>query len=107
MFKSVIRILALFALAMALITGVLDITRSIADSTVVMTPLGIDWLELAPTSLYRAQTFIQSYLHPVIWDPGIRTILMAPSWAVFACLWLLLSLAGRNRQRRWQDRFEA
>ncbi len=31
MLKPILRILALFALAMALITAVLDITRSIAD----------------------------------------------------------------------------
>lgn len=106
MFKSVFRILALFALAMALLTGVLDITRSIADSTVVMTPFGLDWFNTAPRSLSRAQYLVLTYLHPLVWDPVIQTILMAPSWVVFACLWLIFTLIGRPRRSRWQDRFE-
>ncbi|MCB1422105.1 MAG: hypothetical protein KDJ69_06485 [Nitratireductor sp.] len=105
MLKSLFRILALFALALALVTAVLDITRSIADSAVVMTPLGVDWFNLSPSTLNLAQATIQRYVHPYIWDPVIQTILLAPSWVVFAILWLLFSLAGRQRKLRLQDRY--
>ncbi len=104
MFKSILRILALFALAMALITAVLDMTRSIADSSVIMTPLGVDWFNLSPSTLNLAQATVQRYVHPYLWDPVIQTILQAPSWFVFGVLWFLLALAGRRRKRSWQDR---
>jgi len=105
MLKPVLRILALFALAMALITAVLDITRSIADSTLVMTPLGLDWFNLSPATLQVASVTIQSYVHPFLWDPVIQTILLAPSWFVFSVLWLILTLLGRNRKSRWEGRY--
>ena len=105
MLKPVLRIMALFALAMALITAVLDITRSIADSTLVMTPLGVNWFQLSPATLQAASATIQNYVHPFLWDPVIQTILLAPSWFVFSVLWLILTLLGRNRKSRWEGRY--
>lgn len=107
MLKPILRFLALFALATALITAVLDLTRSIADTALVMTPLGVDWFNFSPSSLNTAQATIQEYAHPLIWDPVIQTILLAPSWFVFGAIWLLLSLAGRKRRSRWQGRYES
>ena len=107
MFKSILRILALFALAMALITAVLDITRSIADSALIMTPLGLDWFNLSPATLRMAQATVQDYLHPYLWDPVIQNILLAPSWFIFGVLWFLLARAGRRHKSRWQDRYSA
>ncbi len=107
MLKPILRILALFALAMALITAVLDITRSIADSTLVMTSLGVDWQNLAPVALNQAHFMVQQYLHPAIWDPVIVQILKAPTWFVFGIIWFVLSLLGRRRKSRWQDRYSA
>lgn len=106
MLKPLLRLLALFALAMALITAVLDITRSIADSALIMTPLGVDWFNLSPATLNVSQATIQRYVHPILWDPVIQTILLAPSWFVFGVIWLLLSLLGRNRKSRWRSRYE-
>lgn len=107
MLKPILRLLALFALAMALITAVLDITRSIADSTLIMTPLGVDWLSFSPSTLQAAQPVIQNYVHPLLWDPVIQTILLSPSWFVFGVLWLLLSLLGREKKSRWRSRYES
>ena len=105
MIKPVLRILALFALAMALITAVLDITRSIADSTLIITPMGIDWLTLSPGTLTQAQTAVSTYLFPALWDPVIQTILLAPSWFIFGALWLILSLLGKRSKGNWQRDF--
>jgi len=107
MLKSILRVFALFALAMALITAVLDITRSIADSTLIMTPLGVDWFNLSPSTLNLSQATVQRYVHPYLWDPVIQTILQAPSWFVFGALWLVLSLLGRRRKTRFNDRYGA
>ena len=50
---------------------------------------------------------IQRYVHPLVWDPVIQKILLAPSWFVFGVLWFLLALAGRRRKSRCQDRYSA
>ena len=107
MLKPILRILALFALAMALITAVLDITRSIADSTIVMTSFGVDWQNFAPGALNQAHDLVKQYLHPAIWDPVIIQILRVPSWIIFGVIWFLLSLLGSRRKSRWQDRYSA
>jgi len=103
--KVILRILAMFALAMALITAVLDITRSIADSSVVITSLGYDWLTRSPGSLEAARNLVETYVHPLLWDPVIQTVLKAPSWAVFAVLWLVLKALSGSRRTSWRDRF--
>lgn len=107
MLKPIIRILALFALAMALITAVLDITRSIADSTLVMTSFGVDWQNFAPASLNQAHDIVKQYLPPQIWDPIIIQILKVPTWGIFGVIWFLLSMLGRRKKSRWQDRYSA
>ena len=107
MLKLIFRTLALLALAMALITAVLDLTRSIADSAVVVTPMGIDWYRISPGTLNFSQSLVQDYLHPLLWDPVIQTILMMPSWVVFSGIWLIFTLMGRDRRSPFRDRFRA
>ena len=105
MFKSILRLLGLFSLALAVITAVLDVTRTIADSAPVITPLGTDWFNFSPSSLNLSQAIIQRYVHPVLWDPVFVKILLMPSWSVFAVLAALLLWFGKPRERRWQNRF--
>ena len=95
----------MLVLALAVITAVLDVTRTIADSTMVITPLGKEWYEFSPNSLNNAQAFIQRQVHPFLWDPVIINILLAPSWVVFAVLSAILLWCGKVREKRWQNRF--
>ena len=107
MIKAIFRLLGLLILALALITAVLDIARSIADSTMVITPLGKDWFDLSVNSLNQAQAAVQRYLHPVIWDPIIQTILQLPSWLVFTVLALFFLWIGRKKKSGWQENYGA
>ena len=107
MFKFIFRMLALLFLVLAAVTAVLDITRSIADSTFVMTALGQDWFNISPSTLNFSQAMIQRYVHPAIWDPGVQTILQAPSWLVFGVLALFFGLIGRRKKQKWQDQYGA
>lgn len=107
MIKVFFRILGLFTLAIALITAVLDLTRSIADSAIVMTPLGKDWFDLSLSSLNLTQAIVQRYIHPAIWDPGIQTILQLPSWVVFSVLAILFFWVGRQRKQNWHEKYGA
>lgn len=107
MIKFLFRVLALVFLILAAVTGILDITRSIADSTVVMTTLGKDWFNHSPSTLNLAQALVQRYIHPDVWDPGIVKILLMPSWLVFGVLALIFGLFGRRVKKRWQDQYGA
>ena len=107
MIKAVFRFLGLLILALALITAVLDIARSIADSTVIMTPLGKDWYDLSVNSLNLAQATVQRYLHPLIWDPVVQGILQLPSWIVFTAIALLFLWIGRKKRRNWHQNYGA
>jgi len=107
MFKFLFRLFALMFLLLAAVTGVLDITRSIADSTVVMTPLGQDWFNYSASTLNQFQSLVQRYVHPDVWDPGIQKILVMPSWLVFGVLALIFGLFGRRVKKRWQDQYGA
>ena len=107
MIKIFFRILGLLTLALALITAVLDLTRSIADSAIVMTPLGQDWFNFSLSSLNLAQAIVQRYIHPAIWDPGIQSILQLPSWVVFGVLAMLFFWIGRRRKQNWHEKYGA
>ncbi len=107
MIKFLFRLLALVFLILAAVTGILDITRSIADSTVVMTTLGKDWFNHSPSTLNLTQALVQRYIHPAVWDPGMVKILLMPSWLVFGVLALIFGLLGRRVKKRWQDQYGA
>ncbi|MBN7761536.1 MULTISPECIES: hypothetical protein [Nitratireductor] len=99
MFRLIFRILALFALAVAVVMAVIDATRSIAASALIVTPLGESWYSVSPDTLNLSQALIQRYTFPVIWDPAIIYILTLPGWLVFAVLALLFHAIGYRRKR--------
>ncbi len=107
MFKFLFKAMALLFLAVAVITGILDITRSIADSTIIMTPLGQDWFNISPSTLNFSQAIVQRFVHPAIWDPGIQTILQWPTWLVAGILALFFGFIGRRKKQKWQDQYGA
>lgn len=107
MLRGLFRILSLSCLALALVSGVLDVTRSIADSELIFTPLYADWVRISPTSLADFREAVSAFMHPWVWDPVIVTVLKAPTWAIFALLSLLLAMLARRRRKRWQENFGA
>ena len=97
MIRFFFRFLGFWALAAGAVFFVMDAARSIAASAWNSTPLGLSWFEFSPGTLNLSQALIQRYLHPVIWDPGVQTVLLAPTFLVFLGLGLLLMLVGRRR----------
>ncbi len=104
MLSAIFRISSFICLAVALVAGVLDLTRSIADRAVVMTPLAADWMRFSPQSLESVREALTK-VHPWLWSPGFETLASAPSWAVFAALSLVFAAAVRTRRQRWQENF--
>lgn len=100
MFRFLFRLLATVSLAVAVIMAVLDVTRTIAASRLVLTPLGASWAGVSPGTLEQAQTFIIENLHPIVWSPIMTFILAQPGFAVFGVLALLFYAIGHRPDRR-------
>ena len=100
MFRFLFRLMATFALAVAVIMAVLDATRTIAASRLVLTPLGESWLAVSPSTLERLQSFIMDKAHPLVWNPVIVFILDQPGFVVFGVLAFLLYAIGHRPERR-------
>ena len=104
MFRILVRLAGLFAIAGALIALVVDGTKTIAASTLTVTPLGQAWFTFDPQSLAAAQAAIAAhvevYVGDWVWNPLIEFLLTLPVWLVFGGLGALLVLAGKPRPFR-------
>jgi hypothetical protein len=106
MIRVLFRLLAMAALSVAVIMAVLDATRTIAASTLVMTPLAESWSSASPDTFALAEGTVRHYIDPTAWDPIALAILGLPGFAVFGLLALLFYAAGR-KTRNPLDRFAA
>ncbi|MBO6717709.1 MAG: hypothetical protein JJ913_07120 [Rhizobiaceae bacterium] len=100
MFRFVFRLLATFALAIAVVMAVLDATRSIAADAAVLTPLSESWRAVSPETFNAAEAAVSEVVAPYLWDPVVLTLLSAPGFAVFLVLAFLFYLVGRRPERR-------
>ncbi|MEP1208553.1 MAG: hypothetical protein ABJM29_19305 [Rhizobiaceae bacterium] len=97
MFHFLFKIVGLFVLALAVVLAVLDITRSITASDIILTPLASTWATISPQSLVAGRDLVQTWTHPYLWDPVMTFVLQLPSWLVF---WLLAMIFLKLGQRR-------
>lgn len=80
MLKIIAKLTGLIALTMTVITAVLDLTRSIANSALTITALGEEWFNFHLPSLNGLQVGVQRKLDaPWLWESVIQNILLAPS----------------------------
>ncbi len=101
--KFVLRALGSVLLALAIITGIADAIRSIAESQIMLKPLGQLWFELSPETLNLSQAVVQRYVHPIVWDPFMQTVLTWPAWGVFAIVgFFFMWLGARRRKQRFR-----
>lgn len=57
------------------------------------------WFRLQPSSLNLAQSVIQRYLSPGLWDPVIITVLQWPTWSLLGAPGAALAFLFRPRTR--------
>ena len=94
-----LRFLAGVLFVIAVLAAVYDGTRSMAAHELVTTSLFEHWSKLAPSLFIAAQNAVQRYSHPMVWEVGVRRLLLMPTWLVFALLGLVFAYAGRRRRR--------
>lgn len=97
--KLFFRLLALISLSVAVICAVVDASRSLAASTLMLTPLLKGWSDFAPASLSWIQVHIQQYLPAFVWDPVMVWMLNMPTEAILGALALVFYMIGAKRQR--------
>lgn len=100
MIRFLFRVLATLSLAAAVIMAVLDATRTLAASELVMTPLAESWKSVSPETLASLEAFVVATIHPLAWDPALAALLALPGFAVFAGLALVFYAIGHRRERR-------
>ncbi len=98
------RFVGLWLIAGALVALVVDATKSIAASSLTVTPLGLAWASISPTSLMSVQQFVQrtieAYVGHWLWDPVIQWLLLLPTWVILGVLGFLFTFLGRQRRRK-------
>ena len=99
MMRFLFRLLSLFALSVAVIMAVLDATRSIAGSALIMTPLATSWAAVSADTLASVREMIETKLHRLVWDLMVAPVLSLPGFIVFAALAFLFFSIGRRPQR--------
>lgn len=100
MIRFLFRFAAMVALAVSVIMAVLDATRTVAATHLVMTPLKTSWNAVSPDTLGAAESFVRDHVQPLLWDTVIDWIISLPGFAVFAALALLLYTIGYKRERK-------
>lgn len=102
MFRFLLRAVGLWIVAAGFVAAVIDGTRSVAASSLVLTPFGQTWYEFSPSTLNVAQAAIQRNVAPWLWDPVIQSALLAPTALVLIGLGVLVMLLGTKRRRAYE-----
>lgn len=99
--KLIFRVLSGLFFALALFVAILDISASILNQKLSLTPLGSSWVEWHPSSLQQFEFGVQQYLNPDIWYSVFTPMLLAPTLLYLAILAVICFLIGRRgRQPR-------
>src|SRR5207237_9297393 len=99
MLRFIFRLAAMIALSISVIMAVIDTTRSVAASALVMTPLNASWLAVSPDTRAAFETYVRAKASPLVWDVAIAWVLGQPGFDVLAVLALLLYAVGSRRRR--------
>jgi hypothetical protein len=96
----VLRILAGIFFLFAAIALAADVNRTMSGpGGMVVTSLESHWRVFSPTLLASAKDTVSRNLHPFVWDPVLRRLLLLPAWFLLGAVGLVFAHLGR-RQRR-------
>lgn len=90
-------LLGIVLLGLALITFLYDLMMALNSGSYRVIAAGELWFRLEPSSLNLAQSVIQRYLHPGLWDPVIISALQWPAWSLFGAPGAILAVLFHSR----------
>jgi hypothetical protein len=98
--RLLLRIVGTTLLAAALILLILDGTRSLGESRLVMTSLGATWETVNAESLAQLRAFLATRFFGPLLESVVNAILGFPGWAVIGLPGILLAWLGRSKRTR-------
>ncbi|MFG1463914.1 hypothetical protein V5F77_13550 [Xanthobacter sp. DSM 24535] len=98
MFRFLFRFFGFWVLAGGFVALVVDGTRSIASSRLILTSTQDAWTALSPTTFAAAQAKIAA-LSPLAWSDAAVPVLGLPLFLLLAIVGFALLALGRVRQR--------
>lgn len=100
MLRFLARAFGLVLLAGGFAALIVDGTRSIAASAVVLSRFGDLCSAAFPTAFPLLQPAVERNLHPLLWDPVMKGLFLAPGWIVLTAFGLLFLWLARRRRTR-------
>jgi hypothetical protein len=95
-----LRFFSLLVLVLAVVSATVDAIQSVAADRLVMTPLGLAWRDVSPTTLGALEEWLAAALPGGIGIEALGALLAQPATAVLLALSFLLFLLGYRRRRR-------
>jgi hypothetical protein len=94
------RIVGTWLVGMALILFIIDGTRSLAASTLVIGSLGDTWTLLHAESLEQLRAFLATRFFGPLLESAVNGLLALPAWAALGVPGLFIAWLGRTRRSR-------
>jgi hypothetical protein len=98
--RLLLRLLGTWLLGIALILLIIDGTRSLAASALIMTSLGDTWMSLHAQSLAETQAFLATRFFGPLLETSVTAILGLPGWIVLGVPGVFIAWLGRTRRAR-------
>jgi hypothetical protein len=106
--RLILRILGTWLIAMAVILLIIDGTRSLGASGLVLTSLNDSWESIHAASLAGLKNFIDTRFFGPVLEPMLTLLLSWPGFVVLGVPGIVLLVLGRSRRSRRfvrQDQF--
>lgn len=101
--RTIFRILGTWLLAVALILLIIDGTKSLAASSLVITSVSQLWLLLHAPSFEASSNWLAGLADGLVLNALQQNLLNWPAWAVLGVPGIILALAGKTRATRIQN----
>ena len=95
MIRLFFRFLGVLLLAAAFAALIVDGTKSIAASAVIYTPAADTAAQVFPEKFKLLQPALER-INPLLWNPGMTSLLRLPFWIIIAVLGMICLLLGRR-----------
>lgn len=92
--RFLLRLLGYLLVAAGFVALVIDGARSIANSAVQYTPLKLALTTMFGTRMDALQPAVERNIHPLLWDPVLLNLLLAPAALIAFLLGFLLLRLG-------------
>ncbi len=100
MIRGTLRLIGFLVLAAGFVATVMDGARTLAAGQLSYAKLGETGFRLLGERFLLLQPAIERHIHPLLWDPVVLSLLLAPTSLVLLALGLILHRLGRVREPR-------